>query len=457
MIFDAKAREIWDVKTVTSSEMNAFIKKCAEIYRGNPEWVDEDDNIKTINFAKSICTETARLATLAIDIKIDGSARADWMQEQLDYIYFQLREWVEYGCAYGTIILKPSLDSIDIVLPGDFIVTEEKNGQISSVVFVSREQKGEDFYTRLEYHRFDENGLYLISNRCYIGQKKDDLEKAIAIEDTPWRGMAEDVSIKNMEKPLYGVFRTPNANTIEVGSSLGMPVFADALEELADLDIAYSRNALEMLRSKKLILLDSDRLVKADGKPPRNNAEMAMARKTMNLPDYVSAVQGDGASNFYQEINPELNTATRIEYINNLLSQIGYKCGFSNGYFVFDSKTGVVTATQIEADQQRTIQFIKDIRDKLESCLDGVFYAVSAFADLYNTAPSGKYEATYDFGDITYNVEEDRARWYQYVMNGQVPAWMYFNKFEGMSEEDAKAMVEEQEKKAREAQAEGLF
>lgn len=456
MLFNSKAKELFDVSSITSTEMVQFINYCSNIYRGNPPWVNEDDNIKTINFAKSICSETARLTTLAIDVKIDGSAKADYLQEQLDNFYFQLRTWVEYAGGFGTILLKPSIDGVDIVLPGDYIITEEKNGKGKAAVFITRAKEGDKYYTRFEYHRFDKNGIYNISNRCFVGEKKDDLDKAINIDKTPWEGMEEDVSIDNLDGPLFATLTTPGANIIEIGSSLGTPIFSDAIEELKDLDIAYSRNALEMDRSKKIILLDSDRL-QLNGKPAMNSAERELARKQMHLPDYISAVQGDGSSTFYQEINPALNTGTRIEYINNLLSQIGYKCGFSNGYFVFDAKTGMVTATQIEADQQRTIQFIKDMRDKLESCLDEIMYAISAMADLYDLAPAGEYEITYDFGDITYNVEEDRARWYQYVAAGQVPAWKYFNKFEGMTEEEAKAMQEEMEAKAREAQTQGLF
>ncbi|MCH5345331.1 MAG: hypothetical protein J1E64_14990 [Acetatifactor sp.] len=36
-------------------------------------------------------------------------------------------------------------------------------------------------------------------------------------------------------------------------------------------------------------------------------------------------------------------------------------------------------------------------------------------------APVGTYEVTYDFGDITYNLDEDRARWYGYVTAGKIP------------------------------------
>ena len=70
-------------------------------------------------------------------------------------------------------------------------------------------------------------------------------------------------------------------------------------------------------------------------------------------------------------------------------------------------------------------------------------YALNVFADLYGLAPAGTYELALDFGDITYNRDEDRARWWGYVTQGKVPAWRYFVKFEGMTEEDAKAMVAE--------------
>ena len=65
------------------------------------------------------------------------------------------------------------------------------------------------------------------------------------------------------------------------------------------------------------------------------------------------------------------------------------------------------------------------------------------FADLYNLAPAGDYEATYDFGDITYNEEEDRARNLTLANAGYIPKWQYLVRFEGYSEEEARAAVEE--------------
>lgn len=212
-------------------------------------------------------------------------------------------------------------------------------------------------------------------------------------------------------------------------------------EEFKDLDIAYSRNAKEIRDSKRTVLLDSDRLLPTAGDKVINSAAGFVAkREELGLPDYVKNVFGDGQSNFYEEINPTLNTDVRLIGINALLSQIGYKCGFSNGYFVFNESTGIQTATGVEAEQQRTIQFIKDCRDKLESCLDGLIYALNVFADLYDYAPVGEYEVVYDFGDITYDKETDRARWYGYVTGGHIPFWYYLVKHEGYSEEEAKQL-----------------
>lgn len=439
MLTKSKAREEFNIEPISSEQMQGWINECINIYKGSPSWLDEDDHIDTIDFAKALCSETARLATLGIGIKIDGSARANWVQEQIEKIYFQLREWVEYGCAYGTIILKPNGDSVDLYTPDMFEIIHATNGKIDGVIFHNWKQDGKKWFTRLEYHRFD-NGLYLITNKCYYGDRPDDTKERTDIKKTPWSYLAEEVAISNLDGPLFGVLRTPQANNIDLGSPYGLPIFTEAVQELRDLDIAYSRNAKEVKDSKRTVLLDSDRLL-----PYGTTGGLDRT----NLPDFIKLVDGDTSteSDVYHEINPTLNTDVRLTGINALLSQIGYKVGFSNGYFVFNESHGIQTATQVESDQQRTIQFIKDVRDKLESCLDGLIYAINVFADLYKMAPAGAYEVAYDFGDITYNREEDRVRWWGYVQAGRVPAWMFFVKFEGMTEEEAKAMTAEAQPK----------
>ena len=114
----------------------------------------------------------------------------------------------------------------------------------------------------------------------------------------------------------------------------------------------------------------------------------------------------------------------------------------------------MVTATQIEADDQSTIRTIKNLRDPLRDAVIKLLYGVSKFADIYTNLPAEAWCATYEslkeslgdafnWGDITYSYEEDKASWWKYRIQGDVPPWMYYVKFEGMSESDAKAMVAE--------------
>jgi A118 family predicted phage portal protein len=229
MLLKSKAKDEFNIEAIGSEQMDAWINECIRIYQGNPCWIDEEDHIDTVNFAKAVCSETARLATLGIGIHLDGSARAEWLQEQIDKVYFQLREWVEYGCAYGTVILKPNGECIDLYTRGQFEITSASNGKINGVVFHNWKKQGENWYTRLEYHRF-ENDLYMITNKCYIGDQPDDTKESIDIKETPWSDLSEEVSIANVSDPLFAVLRTPHANNIDMSSPFGLPIFSEAIQ-----------------------------------------------------------------------------------------------------------------------------------------------------------------------------------------------------------------------------------
>lgn len=441
MLLKSRAKEEFNISSIISAEVEWMVEYCASAYRGQPDWEDEENGIKTVNFAESICSETARLATMGIGIKLEGSARAKWMQEQVDKLYYELRKWTEYACAYGTVILKPNGSTIKMYVPGQYEVTEQSGGRITGAVFHNHahdEQTGK-YYERLEYHRF-ENGVYIISNKCFVGDSPNGCDQRIDIELTPWAGYLEEARILNVDRPLFAPLRTPHANNLDPSCPVTLPIFSAALEELRDLDVAYSRNTEEIEDSKRIVLLDSDRLL-----PGNRPGELNRA----GLPKYVKLVGNDTSvtSDVYHEINPTLQTDTRITGINALLSQIGYKAGYSNGHFVFNQKTGMMTAKEVESNDRRTIQLIKDVRDQLESCMDDLLYALSKLADLYQLAPVGSYEVTFDFGDITYNRDEDRARYWGYVQAGRYPFWRFLVKFEGYTEEDAKLIEKESQAK----------
>lgn len=442
MFWTKTAEEEFGIKLASESKTVEFIEDCMKAYKGEPYWMDE--KTRTINMAKTVCEEIARLATLNIEVNVTGSARAEYLQKQVDKMKPKLRHWVEYGCAGGEIIVKPNGYAVDIVFPGEYVVTEEMGAEITGIVFYDDyyNSKSEEWFTRLEYHRI-ENGRYLISNRCYKGDSKHDLKQKVDIKDTRWNGLDDEITAEGVDKMLFGILKMPNANNIEPSSNRALPIFSNAMEELFDADVAYSRMGKEIWDSSRTVIMDSDRLMVGGGKKGSGGLgeqQRDTIIKQHGLPEYVRMVEGTGSGDIYHEINPTLNTAARLQGLNAILSQIGFKCGFSNGYFVFNEKTGMVTATQVESDDRRTIQLISDVRKQLEACLDGLIYALDRFADAYELAPRGKYEVNYLMDDITENFEEDKARWLAYVQMGKVPFWYYLTKYEGFSEEEAKEL-----------------
>lgn len=466
--FASEAEEQFKISGITSGDMQQAIQNWMLIYKGEPNWISEEDGIRTTKMAKFICEEVARLTTLAIGIKFDG-ARKKYMQDFWDHsVASHIREWTGIMCECGTVILKPNGKGVDLITPDRFEITSmDGNHQITGMVFQDDYQEGKDYYTKLEYHRFFtanvrmpneeeyiEKTFYSISNRAFISENAGELGKPIDLKLTRWAGLEADVHItkKNgnrIDSMLFGFFRMPSTNDIDKNSPLGLSAFADAIEELKDFDVAYSRNAEEIFDSRRMTMID-DRLVE---KPAYKDERGNVVRPKVKLPKFFKTVAGLDNDEVYHEVNPTLNTEVRKSGLNQQLALIGMKCGFSNGYFVLDEKTGMVTATQVESDDRRTIQLIKDVRDSMQKCLDDLFYAQSVFADLYNLAPAGDYEAQYDFGDITYNEEEDRARNLTLANAGYIPKWQYLSRFEGYSEEEAKAAVAE----ASGMQEKGLF
>lgn len=455
MLFKSTAEQEFKIETVDMPEMEALIQKCANIYRGIPYWADPDEGIKSINFAKAICSETARLATLGVNITLDGSARAEYLSQKLDIVYDNLRRWAECACAFGTVFLKPNGDDVDIFTPFDVLITEsDGSGNITGIIFREKYTKGRDYYTRLEYNRF-EDGIYKITTKAYKGTSEDDLGTQVDLAETRWAGIMDEMEIADIDRPLYAVIKTPQTNNIDINSCLGMPMFSDSIEELKDLDTAYSRQVNETFDSQKIILAD-DRLMQPDGMKLSESTPEGMEgkRKKMGLPRFLRNVFGSDSREFYQEIVPSMNTDARISGINALLSQIGYKNGYSNGYFVFNQKSGYATATQVEAEQSRTLQTIEDIRRQITAGIYDLIYAMNVFADYDNTTPHEDFDETVytdeseskihiHYGNIYENKAEERARAYNLAQNNYYSKAYYLHMYEDMSKEEAEKLVSE--------------
>lgn len=435
---------VFGVDLITSDDMNNALRAWDHISTGKPPWKNFDDEIDTVNMAKHISDYRAKLTTLDIGIAVSGSPRADFLQTLADELLQRLPEKMAEADRLGGVMIKWNGKTWDYILPGDFGITaKDGNGEIVGAIFAAHTSHGQSHYTRLEYHRFegaDENGpVYAITNKAFknrIDSGKSILGSPVSLDSVPaWAGMQEEVRITNLKKPLFAYYRVPGANTIDPASPLGLSVFANAITELKAIDIAISRKNTEIEDSKHITFV---------GQTVIQNA----TNRGLTLPRFVKGLGmgiNDGDTTAVHEHVPTIQTDARIKDINFNLSLAGVKCGFSEGVFVMDGQTGMITATQVESDDRDTIQTIKDDRDALKNALEQAIAGADAMATLYGLSPLGEYEINFNFGDVTYSYEEDKASWRLYAAQGWIPKWLYFVKFEGMSETEAKAITQEAE------------
>lgn len=435
------ASEAFGIDIIYSPKMYMAQSKWNSIITGIPPWLDAEDDIETVNLALLMCNTRARLTMLDIGIALSQSPRTEYMQNIADSLLTKVGEKLSRGLALGGMMIKYNGESWDIMYPGQFAVTDkDSNGTIQGAIFSVQKVQGDSVYTRLEWHRFEQSEtdkIYRITNKVFkrsLNANDEQLGKPVKLNAVEaWKDIEPEVRISNLDKPLFAYFRVPGDNFIDDASPLGASAFAGALPELKAVDIAVSRKNAEVADSKHITFVSQIAIQSAQ-------------QKGTKLPRFIKGLgvglNGSDDSAIHEHV-PTMLTDQRIKDINFDLSLAGTKCGFSEGTFVMDGQTGMITATQVEADDRDTIQLIKDTRDALKLTLDQALYGADQIVTLYNLAPLGLYDIDYNFGDITYNYEEDKASWKQYVIQGWIPAWKYFVKFEGMSEEEAKTLVAE--------------
>ncbi|TQI66256.1 hypothetical protein [Clostridium sp. KNHs216] len=427
--------QIFNVQPAASSVMMGAVESWKDIYEGRACWLADDPEMRSAQFAAIVSSEAARLATIELSFEITGSARADYLQQRMSILQDKIRTQLEYACALGGMVLKPNGDGVDFIKQGEFIPVDlDSNGDITGAIFPSAKQLGNQYFTRFEYQRF-ENGVYKISNKAFVSDSPETIGRPVALAAVrEWANIQPEVSIDNLERPLFAYLKMPWANQVDSSSPLGCSIFSKAIDTIQDIDFT-ARGLRHEIKTADRKVFVSDKILRRDDK----------GRVIRNpIPDLIEGLEYNiDEKSTYHEFNPEIRIEQYRQSMQTFLNIAGNQCGFSNGYFSFDEKTGMVTATQVEADQQRTISTATDIQKALKTALSGLAYGLDAYASLYNLAPAGAYEENYSMRDLSVNVTEDRARAWQMVLQGKVPFYWYAMNYESMSKDEARKLYRE--------------
>lgn len=433
-----------NAEIAVSDRMSKAIDLWSKVYENKAPWLGED--VESLELGSVIANEVARLTTIEFKSEVTGN---DFLQKQYENVLDDLRRYVEYACAKGGLVFKPYIDgntiAVDYVQADRFFPTAyNSKGEVTSAVFVEQKRIGKKLFTRLEYHSL--NGTdYTITNTAYCNNNAwggtdnlYELGQQVPLDSVDeWATLTPEITLGNIEKPLFAYFRVPQANNIDSNSPLGVSVYARAIDLIKEADKQYSRILWEYEGSELAINASVD-CFKQD---KAGNPILPEGRERL----YRAVEYGVGEFNKALEtFSPAIRDSSLFNGLNNLLKRIEFNCNLSYGT-ISDPQSVDKTATEIISSKQRMYSSIKDIQRALENALNNLIYAMSVLGQL-NSLCDMNYKVSYNWDDsIIVDKQKKLESMRADVAAGILRPELYIAEQYGVTEEEAKKMMPEQE------------
>jgi len=395
----------------TTLSTQEYIELWKVIYRGYPDWLNyqyatlagrlQKRTRKSFKGAKMVCTE---LIGLMYSERPTMKASSD-LQAILDRSGWDrnISGFSEKTLALGggafKIFTKDNLIYIDFVSAGDFFpVSWDQNG-IYEADFLERKIFNKKKYLRIEKHRKIEGG-YNILNEYYElgqgGQRNKTTAYACGLTVDP-EVQANGVNIMT-ENPLFSYVYLPEANNIEDDVRTGISVFANSVDTLEGLDIAFDALRSEVVLGRKRIIVPAQAVRRVV------NDEGVLVKYFDPSDEVYQAFEGDDTTALKITDN---TTELRIDdlrmAVQTYLDILSIQIGFSAGYLTFDGQSGMKTATEIVSENSKTHKTSVNLSEAFKDAIESIVESIRAIEPIYNISVG---EFSYTYQD---NIIEDRA------------------------------------------------
>jgi A118 family predicted phage portal protein len=157
---------------------------------------------------------------------------------------------------------------------------------------------------------------------------------------------------------------------------LGVSIFANAIDNLKEIDLVFDSYANEFILGKKRIFVNA--------KDWAINSKTGEEYDVFDSNDVVIYVlpESDDGKQMITDSTQTLRVSDHITALQNQLNLLGYKCGLGTEHYKFDS-AGVATATQIISVNSEMFRNLKKheivIEDALVTIVKALLYAINTF------------------------------------------------------------------------------
>lgn len=231
--------------------------------------------------------------------------------------------------------------------------------------------------------------------------------------------------------PRFQFFQPNQANNVDLGSPMGISVYANSLDLLEGVDLIYDSYCNEFRLGKKRIIVPQSML-----QMMQTDDETWMAFDDNDTEFY--GLKMDDAKQELKEINMELRITDHDMGLQRFLNLLSSKTGLGNDRYSFEAGA-VKTATEVVSEKSELFQNLKKNELILDTALKGMCKAIAEICGITTT-----FETTINFDDsIIEDSDAKRTRMQALVTQGKFPLWRYLHEYEGYDEKEAKEIVAE--------------
>lgn len=405
-------------------------------------------------------------ANLLMNEKVSVTLEGGKEQEFVDRVFegnnflVKTNEMQEMAFALGTVAFIPRVVGMEITESGptpgsakgivlDYVTVENiwplawQNGIITDCAFSSTVTVNGESYCYLQIHH-KVNGLYDIENRIYR-YRNDNLDDEVSLSDVSGFELVPPVVHTKTDRRQFVIDRPNIANNFDYSVPLGISVYANAVDVLRGVDIAYDSYVNEFSLGKKRIMVKPSATEYLDGEPIFDADDVVF----YVLPEDLQ----DGA--VITPIDMTLRTAEHNTGIQDQLNLLSSKCGFGETYYRFNGGS-VATATQVISENSTMFRTIKKHEIVLEQVLVELCRIILRLGnEAMNAGLDEDVEISIDFDDsIIEDKTAERNNDRQDLAAGIMNDWEYRAKWYNEDEATAKAALPKMEDMATEEQDE---
>ncbi len=430
----------FNIDISTNNEVMQLIEQCSNIYNHKAPWLNEE--VKSLNVAKTICEKVAKAVTIEFKTQVED--------KEIDKIYQRfiknIRVNTEYTLAKGGMFFKPFYSNGKIkisCIQGDkFIpVKFDSAGELLGAIFIDQIVKGNIIYTRLEHQELN-NTTLIIRNKAYKTNlhSSNSLGEKISLLEVPeWQEIQENISIDNVDRLLGGYFKIPISNSVDNTSLVGVPIFANAIGILKEIDEQFSRTLWEYEGSELAIDVDVMALEKNE------KDQYSLPKKSKRLYRRIDI----GDEKIWNVFSPGIRDTALFNGLNEWLRQCESQCGLSFGVI---SKIENVekTATEIKSSKQDYYVTVSDIQGALQNALEDLVYGIDTLMTLYKIPHKTEPEISFDWDDSILVDSEKKQSQALVERNAQlIDDIEYFVQTRDYSEEEATEYVNKMRERSK--------